>query len=173
MFRGTEPCRDPSLQKQAGILLGDIEPDLQDFVKERRRKLTERLLQQLEADKAEALKEEERRYQSRQGEVSALIIENTLAKLERQIDRFKQMRQQGMLFDQRAYLEDLDRRIEMKEEELQRRKQHYEEVREQLARERERIIKHLLPRRYALQGEAQVFPVAVEIRFPLTKGSGR
>ena len=33
-------------------------------------------------------------------------------------------------------------------------------------RERERILKHLLPRRYALSGEAQVFPVCIEIRFP-------
>ncbi|HOI54238.1 MAG TPA: hypothetical protein PLP01_03225, partial [Phycisphaerae bacterium] len=68
---------------------------------------------------------------------------------------------------------ELERSIEAKEEELKRRQQHYEEVRDQLARERERITKILLPRRYALMGDAQVFPVAVEVRLPAPKGGAR
>jgi len=40
------------------------------------------------------------------------------------------------------------------------------ELREQLERERTRVLQHLLPRRYEMRGEAQVFPVAVEIRLP-------
>jgi hypothetical protein len=39
-------------------------------------------------------------------------------------------------------------------------------VREQLARERKRTLNELLPKRYAMQGEAHVFPVSVEIRLP-------
>ncbi len=169
-LREARPCRDPKVQSRAASLLSDLEPDLQEFVKKQRQDLTNRLVAQLAEDLKKALQEEEQRYQSRQGEVSALIAENTLAKLERQVERFKIMRRQGMLFEQQAYLDEIDRHIAIKQEELQRRKQHYEEVREQLARERERIIKRLLPRRYKLQGEAQVFPVAVEIRFPWTKG---
>lgn len=167
-LREAQPCRDPEMQARAASLLNELEPDLQDFVKEQRSTLTQRLLQQLNTDRENALKEEEARYLSRQGEVSALITENTLGKLEREITRFKEMKE-GQLFEDRTFMEDLERKIEMKEEELQRRKQHYEEVREQLARERERIIKHLLPRRYTMQGDAQLFPVAVEIRLPLTK----
>lgn len=169
-LRNAQPCLAPNLQRLASDLLGDLDPDLQKLVKLQRQALTELLQKQLEEDRVTALEEEERRFQSRHGEVSALIAENTMAKLERQIDRFKIMRQQGMLFEQQAYLDDIDRRIEMKQEELQRRKQHYEEVREQLARERERVVKRLLPRRYTLQGEAQVFPVAVEVRLPAPKG---
>ena len=40
------------------------------------------------------------------------------------------------------------------------------EIREQLQRERTRVLERLLPARFALAGEAQVFPVAVEVRLP-------
>ena len=53
-----------------------------------------------------------------------------------------------------------------KKEEIERRTRHYEEVRSQLARERERVINRLLPRRYSIDGAASVFPLAVEIRLP-------
>jgi hypothetical protein len=39
-------------------------------------------------------------------------------------------------------------------------------VRSQLDRERERVLKLLLPKRHTMVGDAQVFPVCVEIRFP-------
>ena len=56
--------------------------------------------------------------------------------------------------------------MEEKEQELTRRRQHYGEIREQLQRERTRILDHLLPRRFVMAGSAQAFPVAVEIRLP-------
>jgi len=171
-LRDAQPCRDANLLEKARDLLGDLEPDIQTFVKRHREKLTERLLAQLELDLREALEKEESHFQSRQGEVSALIAENTLAKLEKEIARFKEMKR-DQLFEDKAFFEDLERRIELKEEELRRRTQHYEEVRQQLARERERVLKRLLPRRYTLQGTAQVFPVAIEVRLPLAEGGAR
>ena len=98
--------------------------------------------------------------------MSALIADNTLKKLERDIAELKRQKSQGLLFDGQSALDEMDRSIEMKEEERKRREFHYEEVREQLAKERDRIINRMLPRRYALHGEAQVFPLAIEIRFP-------
>ncbi len=50
--------------------------------------------------------------------------------------------------------------------ELDRRRSHYGEVREQLARERDRMINGVLPGRYTMRGSAQVFAVAVEIVLP-------
>ena len=47
-----------------------------------------------------------------------------------------------------------------------RRTRHYEEVREQLEKERDRILKHLLPKRHAMSGDAQAFPICVEVRLP-------
>ena len=63
-------------------------------------------------------------------------------------------------------MEAIDRSIQEKQEEIARRTRHYEEVRAQLERERERVLKHLLPRRHAMAGAAQVFPVCVEVRLP-------
>ena len=98
--------------------------------------------------------------------MSSLIAENTLAKLEREIANLKGERQQGLLFDEAARLDAIDRSIGEKQEEIARRTRHYEEVRAQLERERERILKHLLPRRHAMSAAAQVFPVSIEVRLP-------
>jgi hypothetical protein len=68
-------------------------------------------------------------------------------------------------------LAELERSIEAKNEELERRRRTHEEVREQLERERERILNRLIPKRYAIAGEAHVFPVCVEIRLPSEEGS--
>ena len=111
-------------------------------------------------------RQEDERYRSRQGEVSSLIAENTLAKLEREIEKLKADRQQGQLFDESERLEMIDRSIDERREEIARRTRHYEEVREQLEKERERILRHLLPNRHTMSGEAQAFPVCVEVRLP-------
>lgn len=169
-LRDAEPCTDAALREEATLLLSDLEIDLAKQVKGLREALTHNLQEQLAQDRDAARDEEERRFQSRQGEVSKLIVENTMNKLEKEISNFRQLRQQGMLFEERAFLEDLDRKIEMKEEELQRRKHHYEEVQEQLKRERDRILRRLIPKRFALRGDAHVFPLAVEIRLPQAKG---
>lgn len=56
--------------------------------------------------------------------------------------------------------------IEEKRAEIERRTRHYEEVRAQLERERERILRYLLPKRHAMSSDAQVFPVTLEVRLP-------
>jgi replication fork clamp-binding protein CrfC len=113
-----------------------------------------------------ALARENDRFQSRQGEISALIAETTLQRLEREIEALRIEAAQGTLFDPEEHLAELARSIAEKEEEVRRRRAHYEELREQLQRERDRVIRYLLPKRHALRGTAQVFPVAIEIRLP-------
>lgn len=166
-LRTTTVCRDERLTAKAAQLLDDFQPELREFINDWRKSLTHLLKTQLASDGEQARKDEDQRYQSRQGEVSRLIADNTLAKLECEIAALKAQRDQGLLFPSQADLDDLDRSIELREEELKRRRAHYEEIREQLARERERVVKFLLPNRYTLAGEAQVFPVAVEVRFPV------
>lgn len=165
-LRAATSTDDAALRDRAADLLADVELDLQDEIKRMTGELTEKLTQQLDVDGARAIDEESKNYQSRQGEVSALIAENTLEHLEREIARLKTERQAGYLFDGQAHLDDIDRSIEKKEEEKRRREEHYGEVREQLTRERERVVHRLLPKRYALDGDASIFPLAVEIRLP-------
>ena len=125
--------------------------------------MTARLRDALVKSHEQARKQEDERYKSRHGEVSALIVENTLAKLEREIEKLQRERQQGLLFEDVAKLDDL---IVDKQSEITRRRRHYEEVRDQLDRERKRILDHLLPKRHKMTGDAQAFPVGVEIRLP-------
>ena len=165
-LRGAVATHDEEHRTQARDLLDDVEPELKGFLQEHARRLTDSLRTQLDLDGEQASKQEDERYRSRQGEVSALIAENTLTKLEREIEKLMADRLQGQLFDEAERLEKIDRSIEERKEEIARRTRHYEEVREQLEKERERILKHLLPNRHAMSGDAQAFPVCIEVRLP-------
>ena len=70
------------------------------------------------------------------------------------------------MFDETERLAEIERSIKEKEQELTRRREHYEDIREQLQRERTRILNYLLPKRFVIAGSAQAFPVTVEIRLP-------
>lgn len=171
-LRGAVPTKDPADHKRASHILEEAEHDLKRALAEHSANLTMHLQQQLKVDGDAARTQEDERYRSRQAEVSSLIAESTMQKLIREVEQLKAERDQGQLFDEAARLERIDRSIEEKEVELTRRKRHYEEVREQLQRERERILKHLLPRRYAMSGEAQAFPVTLEVRLPVSTMKG-
>ena len=127
----------------------DIEVFVKAFLLRHAQELTDNLHRELGTRGKDALKQEDERYRSRQGEVSALIAETTIQKLERELEKMKNVRQQGLLFDEAARLDELDRSMEEKRAEIDRRKRHYEDVRQQL----EKSVsdpKHLLPRRHAM-----------------------
>ena len=151
---------------RARDLLGDADRDLRLWLSTHQDGLTQRLRRQLKADQIEARTRELGRYRQREGEVSTLIERSTVRRLEREISALKSKREQGQLFDKTGRLETLDRSIEEKELEIARRRSNYEEIRNQLRLERSRILNLLLPARFALTGEARVFPVAAEVRLP-------
>ncbi|MDE0271622.1 MAG: helicase-related protein, partial [Gammaproteobacteria bacterium] len=165
-LRGGRDARSPTDTTLANELLEDVESGLKAVLKGHREALTQTLRQQLQTDGQAARATEDERYRERQGEVSALIEQTTSARLEREIEQLKFQRAQGALFDGDEQLTGIDRSIEEKQREIERRRHHYEDIRGQLRRERERILDHLLPARYALAGEVQVFPVTVEVRLP-------
>jgi predicted ribosome quality control (RQC) complex YloA/Tae2 family protein len=165
-LRDAQPTRDEAHHAAARAIVDDVEPELKARISKHAASLTQSLQTQLAEIGKAARDEEEQRYRSRQAEISSLIQENTLAKLEREIDKLKAERNQGMLFDEAQRLDEIDRSIEEKRAEIERRTRHYTEVKEQLDRERERILKSLLPKRHAMSGPAQVFPVSIEVRLP-------
>ena len=130
------------------------------------RDLTGRLKTALARRLDKARTKERERFTSRQSEISRLLSEESLAKLEREIELIEQELRQGVLFDRDARIEAIRRSKKEREEELIRRRTHLKELAEQLTFERKRVIDEVLPRRYALRGEAQCFPVAVEIWLP-------
>ncbi|MDP2182395.1 MAG: DISARM system SNF2-like helicase DrmD [Actinomycetota bacterium] len=170
-LRCAEFDADSGLVECATDVFDDTSADLRAYLTRHAEALTATLRDELATVGEQAKADEDKRYASRAGEVSSLIAENTLSKLEREIAKLEAQRAQGALFDEEARLEDLARSIEEKSAEIERRRRHYEEVREQLERERERITKHLLPKRHAMAGAAQVFPVCVEIRLAAVDGA--
>ena len=156
----------PAEREQAQEIFLQVEADLEAAVTRHAEDLTGSLQTQLQADGANALRDANERYRSRQGEVSELIEQQSVKRLEREIATLRRSLAQGRLFDQRRDLERIADSIQDREREIDRRRRHYEDAREQLEGERRRIVDRLLPKRHALAGEAQAFPVTVEVRLP-------
>jgi len=151
---------------RAREIFDDTYPDLRRCLREHQDALTERLRGQLQIDEVAAREQEDQRYRQREGEVSQLIAMATADRLEREIGDLKSEREQGYLFDEAGRLEKLDASIREKQDEINRRRSHYNEIRDQLRQDRNRILNLLLPKRFALASGASVFPVTVEIRLP-------
>ena len=164
--RGACAVENPDRRERAGEIMEETSAGLRTWLRTYRDELTARLASQLRVDGEAARGREEERYRQRQGEVSALIERSTLARLTSEIEQLRERGRQGQLFDESDRLAEMERSIEEKREELARRQRHYEEIRGQLQRERTRILEHLLPARFAMAGDAQAFPVALEIRLP-------
>lgn len=158
--------------RRAREVWDEIAPGLRGLLEARAAELTSQVKGALAAELETERDRESKRFQSRQAEVSELIQNTTLARLQREIDELKAEARQGTFFDSEERLADIERSVQEKEEEVRRRREHYEQLRVQLERERKRVLELLLPKRYALRGGAQVFPVSVEIRLS-AGGSGR
>lgn len=169
----SKPCDEPEIVSRARDIISDCEIDLQQFIKEYQKNLTRNLIAQLDIDREIVKKEESERFQSRQGELSVMIQQNTITNLEKQIAKIRVDMNQMSLLDESYRLEQMEKSLEEKQAEIARRTHHYDELREQLSRERERIINKVIPNRFRLNGQAQVFPVALEVWFPIPEGSAQ
>ncbi len=167
--RGARGTTDPAHRELAGEILEAARAGLRTWLRTYKDRLTERLRRQLRIDGEAAREREDQRYRQRQGEVSTLIEQTTVARLTREIGELGKRRRQGQLFNEAERLAEIEQSIERKQEEIKRRSRHYEEIRDQLQQERDRILSRLLPARFAMANDAQVFPVAVEIRLPETR----
>lgn len=158
---------------RARELWADIQFDLKRLLNSLSAELTARLGEQLKIAGEQAGQREKDRFTDRLQEVKQAQKENTLKKLEAEWQKLEQQKEALKL--RPALLPEIEaisqaelRRMETAqsniEDELRRRRYHYEELQAQLELERDRVLKHLLPRRYTLHGQAQVFPVTVEIR---------
>jgi len=150
--------------EQARGIWDEVETQIKGFLKKQAADLTAELKSMMDQERKEALDREDKRFQSRHGEVSALIEKVTSQRLEREIEELRSQQRQGLLFVDEAYFQELAASEKAKEEELRRRRAGYEELREVLSRERDRVLKNVIPKRFTLRGDAQVFPISVEVR---------
>jgi len=166
-----EPPTDDGAEYASGVtkareLWEDIEADLREFVQACSSTLTEALRSRLTEVGKVAIEAEKERFRQRLREVERAMSENTLAKLQKERDELvEDMRQLSLIDTDRREQEDRLRNLEA---ELQRRSNHFEELVTRLRAEQERVITKVLPMRYELRQNAQVFPVAIEIRLPGT-----
>jgi hypothetical protein len=165
-LRGADEPQNGVERQRAGDILDDVDADLRRWLRRYGGSLSESLRHQLGVDGDQVRRREEERYRQRQGEVSTLIEQSSIERLTREIEELNRRAAQGELFDEAGRLAAIEQSIEEKKEEIARRRQHYEEIREQLQHERRRILDQLLPKRFAMASVARIFPVAVEIRLP-------
>ena len=164
-WRAGAASLDAKNVKAGRDIWSEVGGDLRRRLQEHARAVSEQVRSVLGQEAKRAVKTEQERFRSRQGELSALIEDQRRKSVQKRIEELTREQDQLAMFDgdrQTARL--AEQRI--LEEELVRRERHSEELRDQLNRERERVVDQLLPRRYAMRGDAQVFPVAVEIRLP-------
>lgn len=154
----------PALTARARDIWADVERDVADFVETHRASLEEQVAQQLVADREASERREQERFQSRQGELSKLITDARMDRLDRELEILRSEQAQGSLFTDDPWWVRLEESAEAKEQELHRLRTHIADLRGQLAKERDRVMNLLVPRRHTLLGSVQCLPVAVEIR---------
>jgi hypothetical protein len=146
----------------------NIEPDLRRFIQDCATTLTEALRSRLKETGKVAIEEEKDRFRLRLRELEKAMSDNTIAKLQRERDDLvADMRQLTLIDIDRRAQED---RLRDLDAELLRRSSHFQELINRLKSEQERVISNVLPMRYQLRQNAQVFPVAIEIRLPEAEG---
>jgi superfamily II DNA or RNA helicase len=158
---GETPPSEDAIRQAADLWL-DIAPELRRVLDAITREVTTRMQVALAQARSGALSTERERFRHRLREVERAIQETTIARLENERDQLLASLRQTALFpellrEQEEALRDLD-------DELHRRRFHFEELLTQLRGEQTRVIERLIPQRYALRGMVQIFPIAVEIR---------
>ena len=143
----------------------DVETDVMDYISSYKDKLSKNLISILTDTEQKETQNLKTLYDKRIKEVKTLIKDTSIEKLEKERDKLIEEMEQMLLYKS----EEIERKTKLLniEDELARRKDQYGGVLTILERERERVINNVIPRKFKLRGEnVQVFPIAVEFRFP-------
>jgi hypothetical protein len=142
-----------------------VSVEVRDAVKEYARDLTSAVVALFASEGKKAVAAQAKTYEQRIAEVRAYVTGLSAKKLERERETLAKELKQTSLFEDHTRRE-REARLATVEEELARRARNGEDHIKLLEEERARVVEHLVPKRYALNGEVQVFPVTVEIRLP-------
>lgn len=166
---------DRAAIEQAQELWEEVALAVKRQVRQLAQTLTQALMAGLKQANQTADKQERDRFEHRRQEIERAKQETTLQKLQAELEKHQAEQQQLSLrpalfpelqAEQATRARELTHRQTEIETELTRRRQHYNDLLTQLTAERQRVLEKLLPQRYALRGEAQLFPVTIEIRLP-------
>lgn len=158
------PTEDSGGAEAAREVWDEIDTDVKTWLTSYRVQLTITLAKELKTAGEVATEHERAAFERRIREVAALQREQSVEKIKREIEERRTAQLQYSL------LEDVSERAERElrdlHDELKRRQGQFGDLLERLKDERDRILKHVMPHRFALLGSAQVFPVTIEIRLP-------
>jgi superfamily II DNA or RNA helicase len=161
---GDGPANAANMTTAARELWDHVEDNVRSFISSYRGALTGSIKRELKVAREDAAAHEKEAFERRINEVAALQKAQSIDKLRREIEERKSAARQYDL------LEDADERAERElrdlEDELKRRQSQFGNLLERLKDEKKRILEQVVPQRFALRGDAQVFPVTIEIRFP-------
>ena len=146
----------------------EVEGALKDRVRALQAELTASLAERMARSGKAVREREKQRFDRRKKELERAIGENQLARLTKEAEKLRARARQLSLFSEVD--QEIQKRLADLDAELGLRGSHYEQVQERLAALAARTLEQVLPRRYALRGEARVYPIAVEIRLPAGAG---
>jgi hypothetical protein len=144
----------------------DVELELKARLRDYAKSLSNSVRELLEAEGKRAKTAQARAYDKRIDEVRAYVSAQSLEKLEKERAKLVKALQQGTLGFVEHRRRELETRLDTVAQELARRKRNAEDQVRLLLAERARVLDQLLPRRHALGGEVQVYPVSIELRLP-------
>lgn len=162
----------PDLTDHARNVWMDVHDAVTHALRQHSEELLRMISDHLARDLRDELKMQSDLFRERRQEL-AKQLERDLKDLEREMSELTKDTEQGDLFADTDCFARFDHATRDISAERERRERHHQDMRQYLEIEESRIIKDLVPRRYTLRGDVQVFPVTVEIRFPAMKDVGR
>lgn len=142
----------------------EVDEEIREFISEFRKTLTMSVKRELKDAFLESNAREKEAFERRINEVASLQRAQSIEKIRREIEDRRAAARQLDIW------EDIDERAARElrdlEDELKRRQGQFGDLLDRLKDEKNRILNHVVPQRFSLRGEAQVFPVSIEIRFP-------
>ena len=161
--------RDASSESQliesARRIFMDIEDEMADAFASIRENLNTSLRPLLAVATKEEVGKEKERLDARIAEIDVAMRDANVKAISKELDTLI-AEGETWLFEEIS--RDEAERKQSLEEELELRKRRYRELRDFLKKEQKRLLEEVLPRRYSLAGNIQVFPVGVELVLPET-----
>lgn len=157
------PAR-PGDEELARDIWLEVERDIAQLLKSYSESSKTAIMERLREALQQAVQDERARFRSRKSELNKQLSERSIARLQNEVNQWRAAAQQLHLDPERDA--EVRERLHNLEEELARRTKHDQELLSYLEREETRVLESVLPQKYTLRGEMQVFPVAVEIRLP-------
>ncbi|MBZ5708107.1 DISARM system SNF2-like helicase DrmD [Nannocystis pusilla] len=154
----------PGDRDAARVLWDGVADEVKKHVQRLQRELTAALKARLAAASKVVREQEKKRFERRERELKKAMSDSDQKKLLKERKAEEAKRHQLELYAEHEQA--AQRKLVDIDVELALRATHYKVVLELLKAEEERTLKHILPGRYALRGDAHVYPVAVEIRTP-------